>query len=127
MLEQITPLILTFNEAPNIGRTLEKLAWSKDIVVVDSFSTDETLRIVKTHPQARVVQRQFDSFAGQCNFGLQEVRTEWVLSLDADYILGDGLKDELARLRPTDDVAGYRAKFRYCIHGRPLRDSLYPP
>ena len=46
MLEDITPLILTWNEGPNIQRTLECLAWAKDIVVVDSFSDDDTLAIV---------------------------------------------------------------------------------
>lgn len=45
MMEQITPLILTCNEAPNIGRTLERLTWARDIVVVDSFSNDETVEI----------------------------------------------------------------------------------
>ncbi|MFN5855908.1 MAG: glycosyltransferase, partial [Pseudanabaenaceae cyanobacterium] len=43
MIEQIQPLILTYNEAPNIARTLAKLSWAKRIVVIDSFSTDETL------------------------------------------------------------------------------------
>jgi len=38
MLEQITPLILTWNEASNIGRTLEQLRWARDIVVVDSLA-----------------------------------------------------------------------------------------
>jgi glycosyltransferase involved in cell wall biosynthesis len=42
----ITPLILTFNEAPNIARNLHKLRWAKRIVVIDSFSTDETLAIL---------------------------------------------------------------------------------
>src|SRR6476619_2943691 len=89
MLTEITPLILTYNEAPNIGRTLEQLRWARDIVVVDSFSDDETLEIVSGFPQARVVQRKFDTFAAQCNFGLTEagIATEWVLSLDADYEL----------------------------------------
>jgi glycosyltransferase involved in cell wall biosynthesis len=53
MLSAITPLILTFNEAPNLRRTLEWLRWAQQIIVVDSFRTDETLDIVKTFPQAR--------------------------------------------------------------------------
>ena len=53
LLEQITRLILTCNEAPNIGRTLEKLTWAREIVVVDYFSTDETLDTVKTFPPTR--------------------------------------------------------------------------
>lgn len=127
MLIDVTPLILTFNEAPNLRRTLERLAWAKEILVVDSFSTDETLDIARNFPQVRIVQRKFDSFAGQCNFGLQQIRTEWVLSLDADYVLSDGLIEELTRLQPEPDQAGFRARFTYCIHSHSLRASLYPP
>jgi glycosyltransferase involved in cell wall biosynthesis len=118
---------LAFNEAPNIRRTLERLYWAKEIVVVDSFSTDETLEIARSFPQVRIVQRKFDSFAGQCNFGLEQVKTKWVLSLDADYVLSQELVDEIGRLDGGANAAGYQARFRYCIQGWPLRGSLYPP
>jgi glycosyltransferase involved in cell wall biosynthesis len=127
MVSEITPLILTYNEAPNIERTLSRLKWAKEILVVDSFSTDETLDLVRKLPQARIVQREFDSFARQCNFGLQQIRTEWVLSLDADYLLPEPFVSEVTKLQSSEQVAGYRAAFKYCICGRPLRASLYPP
>src|SRR5438552_7381242 len=98
MLSEITPLVLTFNEAPNIRRTLEQLTWAKEILVIDSFSTDETLDIIREFPQTRIVQRKFDSFADQCNFGLDHVHTEWALSLDADYVLSLELIDEIVHL-----------------------------
>lgn len=129
MLENITPLILTYNEAPNIGRMLEQLSWARDIVVVDSFSDDETLEIVSSFPQVRLYQREFDSFAGQCNFGLTEasISTEWVLNLDADYVLTPEIVEEFSQLQPTKSIAGFRARFVYCINGRPLRSGIYPP
>lgn len=123
----VTPLILTLNEAPNIRRTLGQLSWAREILVVDSFSTDETLDILKSFPQVRLVQRRFDTFSGQCNFGLEHIDTEWVLSLDADYVLSDALNQELAELEPEPEVHGYRSRFTYRIRGRPLRASLYPP
>jgi glycosyltransferase involved in cell wall biosynthesis len=129
MLEQITPLILTYNEAPNIGRALEELRWARDIVVVDSFSEDATLATVAEFGQARVFQRKFDSFAAQCNFGLSETKiaSEWVLSMDADYILTPELIDELDSLQPEDGIEGYRVHFHYCVNGRQLRSGVYPP
>lgn len=129
MLEQITPLILTYNETSNIGRTLDKLRWAKDIVIVDSYSTDETLEIIKKCPQARAFQRRFDAHADQWNFGLKEtgIATDWVLALDADYMLSDQLVEELKGLVPTDDIHGYTAGFKYCIEGKPLRGAVYPP
>ena len=129
MIELITPLIVTYNEAPNIGRTLEQLRWARDIVVLDSFSDDDTLETVSDFPQARIFQRKFDSFAGQCNFGLREtgITSEWVLSLDADYVVTDEMIEELTSLNPKADTDGFRAGFTYCIHGRRLRSGVYPP
>ncbi len=126
---QITPLILTYNEAANIGRTLDQLGWAEDIVVVDSFSVDETLEIIARYPKARVLQRTFDNFANQCNFGIEQgnIRTDWVLSLDADYVLTNELIAELRALEPESSIGGYRARFVYCINGRRLRSGIYPP
>ncbi len=128
MRNQITPLILTYNEAPNIGRTLEKIRWAQEIVVVDGFSDDDTVEIVRVFPQARLCQRQFDSHSNQWNFGLKEagIQSEWVLALDADYILTDELAEELQTLKPAADVAGYEATFVYCINGKRLRSGVYP-
>jgi glycosyltransferase involved in cell wall biosynthesis len=127
VLEQITPLIITLDEAPNIRRTLGKLAWAQRIVVIDSGSTDETLDILRADPRVEVIGRPFDDFASQCNFGLTQVRSPWVLSLDADYELSDALVAELGTLSPGERIAGFRARFVYRIHGRPLRGTLYPP
>jgi glycosyltransferase involved in cell wall biosynthesis len=127
MLDQITPLILTYNEAPNIRRTLTKLHWARRIVVIDSGSIDETLNILRNFPTVDVFQHPFTDFATQCNYGLARVNTAWVLSLDADYALSDALVAELASLAAPEAAAGYRAQFVYRICGRPLRATLYPP
>lgn len=129
MLDQITPLILTYNEAPNITRTLEAVSWAKDIVVLDSFSDDDTLEIAKSFPRVRVFQRTFDCHRKQWEFGLKETRiaTPWVLALDADYVVSDELIHELKNLRPNGQTAGYRANFVYCINGKKLHSGIYPP
>jgi glycosyltransferase involved in cell wall biosynthesis len=127
LLEQITPLILSYNEAPNLDRTLQSLTWAKQIVVVDSFSSDDTLKILHTYPQITVFQRFFDSFATQCNYGLEQIKTEWVLSLDADYVLTQVLIDEIKTLDSATCADGYTARFKYCVFGHPLRGTLLPP
>src|SRR5438477_9956590 len=80
MLEIITPLILTYNEASNIERVLERLGWAREVVVVDSFSDDETAEIASRFPYVRVVQRAFDTHSAQWNFGLKDtgISSEWV-------------------------------------------------
>ncbi len=124
-LDDITAMILTFNEEANIVRTLEALSWASTVLIVDSYSTDHTLELVKQFPNVEVVQRKFDHFADQCNFGLQHIKTSWVLSLDADYVCPASLYSELKSL--TLNKVGYRARFRYGIFGHALRASLYPP
>ncbi|WP_416672291.1 glycosyltransferase family 2 protein [Egbenema bharatensis] len=126
MLDQITPLILTYNEAPNLDRTLQKLTWAKQIVVIDSFSTDATLEILKAYPQVQLFQHQFVSFASQCNYGLSKIATEWVLSLDADYVLSEELIAEIKTLPENSQINGYFAPFKYCVFGKPLRGTLLP-
>jgi glycosyltransferase involved in cell wall biosynthesis len=129
MLHQITPLILTYNEAPNIGRILERLTWARDIVIVDSFSDDDTVEIASSFPQVRVFQRAFDSHRNQWEFGLREtgIETPWVLALDADYVVTNEALAELKELRPDAETTGYRAKFTYCINGKRLHSGIYPP
>jgi glycosyltransferase involved in cell wall biosynthesis len=102
MLNQITPLILTYNEAPNLGRTLDRLAWARDIVIVDSLSTDDTRAIAARYPSVRVFDRAFTSHAEQWNFGLEQtgIKTDWVLALDADFVLTEDVIREIGALSP---------------------------
>jgi glycosyltransferase involved in cell wall biosynthesis len=129
VLENITPVILTYEEAPNIGRTLSKLSWAKEVVVLDSGSKDDTVGIASRYANVRVLTRPFDCHANQWNYAISEtgIATDWVLALDADYVLSAELVAELAALAPTDDVSGYEARFVYCVQGKPLRATVYPP
>jgi glycosyltransferase involved in cell wall biosynthesis len=127
VVDRVTPLILTLDEEANIGRVLDRLRWAHRVVVVDSGSLDGTLAIIAGYPNAEVFSRPFDDHVSQWNYGLDQVQTSWVLALDADYILGAGFEDEVASLPESHEAAGFEARFRYCVGGRPLRGSLYPP
>ncbi|GEP60776.1 glycosyltransferase family 2 protein [Reyranella soli] len=128
MLAEITPVILTYNESANIGRSLERLTWAKEVVVVDSNSTDDTLAIASRFPNVRTVQRPFDTHAEQWRFAVEQtgITSGWVLRLDADYMVEPALRDEIAALTPAEETAACEIAFTYCIDGRPLRASLYP-
>lgn len=127
-IEKICVLILTFNEAPNIARTLRALRDFREIIVVDSGSDDGTQAIVETFPNTRLLSRKFDSHSQQWNFGLAQCNPArpWTLALDADYVVSEALVAEILALCPEEEVAGYRTAFEYWLFGRPLRGNLYP-
>ena len=129
MLEAITPLLLTYDEMPNLERTFAPLGWAKRIVVVDSGSTDGTREWLARDPRVAIFSRPFDTFAAQGEFGLREtgITTPWVLSLDADHVLTNELVGELEALEPASGTDAFEARFIYCIQGRRLRCGLYPP
>ena len=57
--------------------------------MIDSGSTDKTVEMVRSYPQAEIIHRDFDDCASQWNFGNAKVNSDWVLSLDADYELSE--------------------------------------
>ncbi|MFN7871166.1 MAG: glycosyltransferase family 2 protein [Cyanobacteriota bacterium] len=126
----LTALLLTYNEEANIERTLAALQWVPSIFVIDSGSTDRTLDVLASDPKVVIQHRPFDSFAEQCNFGLDLIKSEWVLSLDADYVVTPALAEEICAYFYASEpfqYAGFAIPFRYCIAGKPLRGTLLPP
>ena len=93
MALDVTPVLLALDEEANLPRTLAALAWAREVVLVDSGSTDRTLALAAQARNVRVVQRAFDGHASQWNFAVHEtgIDSEWVLALDADHVLEPAL------------------------------------
>ena len=128
LLDDVTVLILTYNEEANIGRTLAALVRFPRVVILDSHSTDKTSQIVAGFENATFHTRAFDQHSAQWNYGLGscDIQSGWVLALDADYVVSRDLADEIEALDPIPSVSGYSIAFNYCVYGRRLSSSLYP-
>jgi len=125
----ISVLILTYDEEINIGPCLQSVRWSDDVLVLDSFSTDQTVERAREHG-VRIVQRRFDNYAAQRNFGLgQPFKHPWVLMLDADERVPPKLHAEmlLATGAAAPHIALFRMRRRDHLFGRWIKGaSGYP-
>src|SRR6516165_5307656 len=127
---QLSVVIITFNEEANIGRTLQSVqpvvAYGKgEIIVVDSGSTDRTVEIAKSFG-AKVFVEEWKGFAAQKNSAIDKAIAEWILSLDGDEEVSDGLTKEISEIcdGPAEDgfgsEDGYWIKRQNQFLGRPL-------
>lgn len=126
--QHITPLVLTFNEEPNIARTLESLRWADRVVVLDSGSTDATQEIVNSFPNVAWFVRPFDSFSAQSDYGIHQaaITTDYVLALDADMNVSQSIVNEIETFFLPNNYSGGVFGFEYRLLGQPIKGSIYP-
>ena len=126
----ISVVVLTMNEASNLPRCLTSVAWSDDVLVLDSGSTDGTQDVAR-QMGARLLERPFDDFAGQRNYAMTDgaLKHSWVLHLDADEVVTPELRDELHQIAasPGSGQDVWRVPSRLMFMGRWLRHAgMYP-
>lgn len=93
----ITAIILTKNEQTMVVNCIETLRWCKEIIVIDSQSTDSTVQLAK-RAGAVVYSTGQDAFDKRRNYALSKVRTDWVFYIDADERVTPELKAEIVRV-----------------------------
>jgi len=125
----ISVLILTKNEEKDLPGCLASVAWSDDVHVYDSVSTDATVDIARA-AGARVIQRPFDNWAAHQNWGLRNIRFAhpWVFYIDADERITPELRNALfaAVATPGEHVA-FRVQRRDFLFGTWLRHVQASP
>jgi glycosyltransferase involved in cell wall biosynthesis len=97
MPPKISVPIVAFNEAANLRRTLESVAWADEIVVVDSGSTDETVAIAQEFG-ARVFVLPWPGYGPGVNSAIDRCTGEWIFTLDADEVATPELSAEIRAL-----------------------------
>ena len=102
-MEKLTAIIPTFNESHNIEAVLESVDFADEIMVVDSFSTDNTLSIAKKYTDF-IIQREYEYSASQKNWAIPQANNEWILLVDADERVTPELKSEILGLLKSEDI-----------------------
>ena len=119
--------IITKNEASNIGRALESIAWADDIVVVDCGSSDDTVGIARRYTE-RVFVNEWPGYSAQKNHAATLARHEWILSIDADERVTPELGAEIRELLLVEPAArGYRIPRVTRYLGRWIRSTDWYP
>ena len=125
---QISVVIIAKNEGENLKRSLPKLHWCDDIVLIDDCSTDQTTETALAFG-AKVFQRAFDGFGTQKQFGVSKTQHNWVLNIDADEVMEDDLIQEILSLKEQDGISAYELSIRHVFLGRVFlhgKESNYP-
>ncbi len=122
-MQALSVVIITYNEQRNIRACLETVRWADEIVVVDCFSTDDTVEICKEYTQ-KIYQRSWPGYGLQKNFGIEQASKDWILILDADERVTPELKQEIQAVLndPSDrEIVAYEIPRRNYFFGRWVR------
>ncbi len=110
--EKITAIIPAYNEAHNIREVLESVSFADEIMVVDSYSTDNTVEIAREYTDF-IIQREYKYSASQKNWAIPQATHKWILLVDADERVTPELKEELLKVLQDpgkDNTTGYWIK-----------------
>jgi len=127
-MQKLSVLIPSFNSEKTIGSTLESVRWADEILLCDSYSTDKTVQIAKEYG-ARIIQHEYINSARQKNWAIPQCQYEWVLIVDTDEIVEEGLKEETRSRLKEDEIAfdAFRIPRKNFLYGKWIRHAdLYP-
>ncbi|MGC8615602.1 MAG: glycosyltransferase family 2 protein, partial [Desulfurella sp.] len=111
--------IITYNEKENLERTLKSVDFCDEIVIVDSYSTDETVDIAKKYTD-KIYFNKFISYGEQKNFAIERLSTDWILSIDADEVVSPSLKDEILKAIKNSKFDSYYIKIQLVFLNKAL-------
>ncbi len=124
MTVPISAYVLTHNNESTIERALKSISFVDELVVVDSYSTDGTIDIVKNYTD-NVIQRTWPGFRDQYQFGQDQCTHDWALFIDADEEISEELGKEIrevleenANLDSEKQIAGFNCQRRTFFLGR---------
>ena len=120
-MEGVSVLIPVLNEAVLIKRIIESVSWADEVLVMDSGSTDDTIKLAR-EAGARVVEMRWNGWGKQMNLGAEDATNDWVLAMDADELITKELAQSImsAMSSNPDPKDGYVMDRRHDFLGKIL-------
>lgn len=119
----ISALAITYNEEVNIERYIKNLSFADEIIIVDSFSTDNTEALAKLH-NVTFIKRKFDNFSAQKNYAISLAKHDWVTFFDLDEIIPDALaKEIITTVKSNPKEKAFRVKRDFHFMGKRIKYS----
>jgi glycosyltransferase involved in cell wall biosynthesis len=110
-MEKITAIIPTFNEEFNILGAIESCLFADEIIVVDSFSTDNTISLVKEQmgkfDKIKLLEHKYEHSAAQKNWTIPQAQNDWIFLLDADERTNEKLIEEMRLIVASPSHVAY--------------------
>lgn len=119
-MKKISVVIITKNEERKIRDCLESVKWADEIVVVDQFSSDNTVRICKEYTN-NVYQQEFKGFSAQKHSAVEKAANEWIFNIDADERVTPELRTEISGIINSDTYDGIAVYRPTVFLGRTLK------
>ncbi len=115
---KISALAITFNEEDNLKRYVDSLSFADEIIIVDSYSTDNTAQIAK-ELNVKFIQKEFINFSDQRNYAIQQAANDWILFFDLDEVVTPALEKEIKQaLEANSGIVAYNVKRKFHFMGR---------
>lgn len=118
---QLSAVLITLDEENKIEECLKSVNFADEIVIVDSGSKDRTVEMAEALG-AKLYHRDFDTFANQKNYAIDKARGQWVLLIDADERISEGLRKEiLSFMKNPGEITACWFKRSNFMFGRNVR------
>jgi len=120
---KVSALAITLNEASTIKKLIEGVSFADEIIIVDSYSTDDTVAIANEYDNVKVIQREFNNFSDQKNFAISKASNDWIVFFDPDEEITKELVQEIKNTLQNPKSIAYYVKRRLYFMNKKIKYS----